>query len=157
MSINEVKILPFSILNMGQFQENGCITTSYILPPPSSCPPPPPPPSTPSNIPVYEELTQLSSELQIWRSNRDNSKICFLIFNENICCDPMRGHNICFYGKIRKNIPKLSLLLLLIWSTVNSSWAHFRIVLLYSPYLVSDHLPFIRMSSCTPTLVESSG
>ena len=25
MSINEVQILPFSILNMGQFQENGCV------------------------------------------------------------------------------------------------------------------------------------
>ena len=29
----------------------------------------------------------------------------------------MRGHNVCFNGKIRKIIPKLSLLPLLIWST----------------------------------------
>ena len=28
----------------------------------------------------------------------------------------MRGHNICFNGEILKIIPKLSLLLLLIWS-----------------------------------------
>ena len=30
----------------------------------------------------------------------------------------MRGHNICFNGEILKIIPKLSLLLLLIWSPV---------------------------------------
>ena len=29
MSINEVQILPFSILNMGQFQENGCLHSWY--------------------------------------------------------------------------------------------------------------------------------
>ena len=29
MSINEVQILPFSILNMGQFQENGCEMRCY--------------------------------------------------------------------------------------------------------------------------------
>ena len=29
----------------------------------------------------------------------------------------MRGHNVCFYAKIWKIIPKLSLLPLLIWST----------------------------------------
>ena len=29
----------------------------------------------------------------------------------------MRGHNICFYGKINKFVPKLSILTLLIWST----------------------------------------
>ena len=28
----------------------------------------------------------------------------------------MRGHNICFNGEVLKIIPKLSLLLLLIWS-----------------------------------------
>ena len=29
----------------------------------------------------------------------------------------MRGHNVCFYGAIRKIIPKLPLLPLLIWTT----------------------------------------
>ena len=29
----------------------------------------------------------------------------------------MRGQNVCFYGKIRKIIPKLSSILLLIWSS----------------------------------------
>ena len=32
----------------------------------------------------------------------------------------MMGHKICFYGEILLIIPKLSLLLLLIWSTVFS-------------------------------------
>ena len=33
----------------------------------------------------------------------------------------MRGHKVCFNGKIRKIIPKLSLLPLLIWSTVKAA------------------------------------
>ena len=52
----------------------------------------------------------------------DNSKIFFLFLSENICLDVtvlMMGHKICFCGEIWLIIPKLSLLSLLIWSTVN--------------------------------------
>ena len=36
----------------------------------------------------------------------------------------MRGHNLCFDEKIRKIIPILSLLPLLIWSTVPGYWEY---------------------------------
>ena len=37
----------------------------------------------------------------------------------------MRGDNICFYAKIRKIIPKLSLLPVLIWSSEEESVKHY--------------------------------
>ena len=53
------------------------------------------------------------SELQIRRALKTIKDSFFLFLNENIHCDTslepsqedMKGHNVCFYGAIRKIIP----------------------------------------------------
>ena len=39
-------------------------------------------------IKMCKQVYSASSQLQIGRGIEDNSKITFLIFNEDICCDP---------------------------------------------------------------------
>ena len=57
----------------------------------------------------------------------------------------MKGHNVCFNGKILKIIPKLSLLPLLIWSTVLSFYGTSNVQVyvhadVYKEYHVSSSL-----------------
>ena len=72
----------------------------------------------------------LQAELQIRGGIEDNSKIVFYCSTKTYVMTPhknhldqmvlMMGHKICFYGKISTIIPKLSLLALLIWSSVQA-------------------------------------
>ena len=63
-------------------------------------------------------------ELQITGGIEDNSKIFFLFLNKNICCDPTLEPSQRDFSNdgsenmfLLRTVPKLSLLLLLIWST----------------------------------------
>ena len=74
----------------------------------------------PRLLTLFDEIN-LNAELQIRGGIEDNSKIILLI-NKNICYNETvltAGDKICFYGEIWSIIPKLSLLLLLIWSSIN--------------------------------------
>ena len=71
--------------------------------------------------------TVLELRIHVRWGIEDNSKIIFLFFNENICCDPSlepSGRDGCndgsqnmFLWEIWLIIPKSSWLLLLIWGT----------------------------------------
>ena len=84
-------------------------------------------------------------------------KLFFLVLKKkNICCDPSlepslrdssNVHNLCFYGKFLKIIPKLSLLPLLIWSTM-------FLITSSSPCLEDLHSP--ELSCCEPTYLKNS-
>ena len=68
----------------------------------------------------------------------------------------LRGHNLCFYGKIRKIIPKLSLLLLLIhmWQLQLKLVTHvlIRIFACIRVHSVKPEISLVCCENTTPTL-----
>ena len=55
----------------------------------------------------------------------------------------MMGRKICFNGEIWTITPKLSLLPLLIWSTVDSVWYACRDIMCYYMYLQLSHVSLL--------------